>query len=122
MAAPWPSTLPDYVMVEGYQHQPPNNTVRTETVSGRIKTRRRSSKKSRPVTFHFEFTEAELTNFETFWTTTLKDGSLPFQDLLDPVGQANRVWLPAEDYSASALGPAQFKVTLKVIRLPDTPA
>jgi len=77
--ATWPVTLPDYVLQDGYLEQPPENTIRTKMDVGPPKARRRATSAPRPIKCRQHMTAAQVVTFDTFYVTTLKSGSLPFE-------------------------------------------
>jgi len=124
MAAPWPATLPDYFLVDNFQRLGPSNTVRAETLSGRFKVRRISTKQHRVIEGSMALSQSQVADFETFYRTTLKDGSLPFQGLNNPLTNADTVWMFLEDPTQSPYQNASnvFTLSLKLLALPDAPA
>jgi len=74
----WPATLYGYILKEGFQEIPPDNTIRTEMDVGPAKLRRRSTSAVRKFTVQMFFTTALVATFETFYNTTSESGSLAF--------------------------------------------
>lgn len=74
----WPGTLPQKPSSRGYREVPPSNTMRTQMDQGPAKIRRRTTANVRPLDCTFELTLAEVAILETFYTTTLKSGSLAY--------------------------------------------
>jgi hypothetical protein len=124
VAAVWPGTLPTYFSVEAFERQGPDNVVRNTTLSGRVKTRRHSTKTHRTVRGTMMLTQAQVATFETFYLTTLKDGSLPFQGLTNPLTAADTVWLFLADPTQLPFQQSgtHFTLTLELLALPDAPA
>lgn len=74
----WPTTLPDYVLENGYQEQFPKNTVETDMESGPIKIRRRFTKVFRKFQVAMVMTASQASTFEIFYYTTCGSGSVSF--------------------------------------------
>lgn len=123
MAAAWPSTLPPALLIKGYQRDGSGNTVWTETLSGRVNAQVVSTKTHRKVTGEMVMTTAQIATFETFYRTTLVQGSLPFQNINDPLTGANTVWRFVGEYTQSVYGQARGKwlVSMMLLSLPDAP-
>jgi len=79
----WPAGLPQKPQVSGFVETPPETTIRTQMDAGVAKVRRRFTAGARNITAIYEMTTAQIATFETFYTTTIKGGSLAF-DLPDP--------------------------------------
>lgn len=78
MAESWPETLPGDVLVAGYSESLPNAVLRTEMDAGPAKVRRRSTAAARPLRATMALTRTQAAALDTFFTTTLSMGSLPF--------------------------------------------
>lgn len=88
MANPtWPTTLPQYVLEGGYSERVQNQITETEMETGPAKIRRRFTKSLRRFEMQMMMTQAQAVAFETFWQTTCKGGSIPF-DWKSPRSQA----------------------------------
>ena len=74
----WPSTLPQYVLVDGYNKTLLSNTVVSQNSVGPTKVRRRNTKKIYNYTVNMPMTKTELNTFETFFTNTIGYGALSF--------------------------------------------
>jgi len=74
----WPSTLPQSPQAEGFSQLKDDNVIRSQQATGPAKTRRRTTAATQPFSFQLTLTDAQLSTFLTFHTTTLKDGSLSF--------------------------------------------
>lgn len=77
--ATWPSTLPAFVQEGGFQERFQDQTVESQMDTGPAKIRRRFTKPIRFVGINLLMTASQASDFETFWQTTLKGGSLPFE-------------------------------------------
>lgn len=79
MAYPnWPSTLPEYVLEQGFSEQMPDQLLQTSMEAGRSKTRRRYSTNNPAFTVSIAMTLAQRAIFEDFIDDDLVGGSLPF--------------------------------------------
>lgn len=99
--ATWPNTLPAYVLESGFQERLQDQVVESQMDSGPAKIRRRFTKAIRFFACQMLMTPEQTTTFETFWQTTLKGGSLPF-DWVHPRTRAAttfRFRSPAPTYS-----------------------
>lgn len=76
--ATWPGTLPASFQADGYEEGGKENMLRSNMDAGPAKMRRRFTAAVRPVQGIIVVDETQLATFKTFYGTTLKDGSLPF--------------------------------------------
>lgn len=90
--AVWPSDLPQYVLQQGFSEQLGNAKIETQMEAGRPKTRRRYTAAPRQLSCVLACTAAQRASLITFYDTTLKSGSLPF-DWVDPVTQTTKSFL-----------------------------
>lgn len=74
----WPSTLPQYVLEEGYSRNLRSNVIRTENSLGEAKVRRRNSKLIYDLTVSMPMSTAQFSTFESFFQNTIALGSLSF--------------------------------------------
>lgn len=81
--ATWPGSLPDEFLVSGFLETLPNNVLRSKMDVGPAKLRRISTAADRPITGQIYMSAAQVATHDTFYVTTLKSGSLPF-DWTDP--------------------------------------
>jgi hypothetical protein len=79
MPAIYPSTLPQFVLEQGYSEKFQNQTIESSMDSGPMKSRRRFTKAIREFSITLQLTAAQKATFEDFWLTTLRGGSLPFE-------------------------------------------
>ena len=77
MSEPWPTTLPQQMLIGLTRKQAPN-TLQFAVSSGPAKRRRRSTMVTKTCTTDLELTGAELAILEEFFNDTLQGGSLPF--------------------------------------------
>lgn len=118
----WPSSLPDYVLVQGYEEGAPNTLVRTQMDKGPDKVRRRSTAGTRTFAVQMELDSTQTATLETFIDQDLDGGALRF-DWVHPRTQASvqfRV-VPLRDdslVSYSALGNDYYRVQMQLEILP----
>src|SRR5262245_51568531 len=74
----WPTSLPQCPILNAFEEQPQLNAVSFQPDVGPLKLRRRASAKAWACTAEFRMNDAELADFNTFYETTLEDGTLPF--------------------------------------------
>lgn len=119
MAAPsWPSTLPQRPQSDGYERRPKSSVIAFETEVGPGKRRRRSSVRMMLVSATFRIDGSQLSTFETFFRSTLADGTLVFQ-WADPVDGGSYLWQfdKSEPYRVSNKGADIYDVSCRLERL-----
>jgi hypothetical protein len=77
----WPSTLPQWPLLEGYGESLAQLGVETPSDIGPLMSRRRGMSGLRPQYHNFYLNDAQLVIFETFYYVTLSGGNLPFRRL-----------------------------------------
>jgi hypothetical protein len=83
--AAWPGTLPQRPKIQGYNESLPDVLLRSEVSSGEAKSRPRATSNVRTLKVQWLFESlAQRTTFITFFTVTIKGGSLAFQ-MEDPL-------------------------------------
>lgn len=88
MANPvWPASLPQDVLVEGYDEAMPDLALRTEMDAGPAKVRRRFTAGVRTFKVGSAMTRAQVATLDTFFVTTVQGGALSF-DWTHPRTQA----------------------------------
>jgi hypothetical protein len=98
----WPSTLPQFVLRDGYQSGTGDGRLRSQTESNIAKLRRRFSAVPRPLSVKVHMTAAQFATLKTFVEDTLEGGVLPFQfpsseggdPLICQFGQNMPNWVP----------------------------
>lgn len=90
-AASWPSTLPQYVLVEGFEEAFGKPRIETATDAGKPKSRQRFTAEYRKFSMSVQMTEAQATIFETFYFDTLAAGTQPF-DWVHPRTRASKTF------------------------------
>ncbi|MFA7287328.1 MAG: hypothetical protein WC055_00465 [Melioribacteraceae bacterium] len=76
--ATWPATLPQLPLEAGYSESTIDTSIRTSMDVGPAKVRRRISAGTRDHQMQFIMTSAQLSDFKTFYETTLLSGSLSY--------------------------------------------
>jgi hypothetical protein len=101
MTAVYPTTLPQFVLEQGYAEKFQSQTVESGMDTGPMKSRRRFSRAIREFSITLELTPQQRETFETFWLTTLRGGALPFEWVhpLTRVATTFRFKNPAPAYS-----------------------
>ena len=72
----WPSTLPDNLLRQGYEEQPPDLTVRTEMEEGPDKVRRWGTGNVRPIAGQLLLDSTQAETLDDFYLNTTKSGAL----------------------------------------------
>jgi len=117
--AVWPGSLPSVVNWQGYARRLHDTRVRTTMDAGPPKLRSRftsgMTEHDVPVVY---FTKAQWSTLETFYKTTLQQGSLPF-DWTDPLtGGSVSFRFVKPPVFGGMLGPDTIAVTLNLEVLP----
>lgn len=81
MTASWPPTIPQLPDREGWRETFPKNVIRSQNDQGVAKQRRRGTGGVRPYQVNMTMSGQEVIDFDTFWTTDLGEGALPFTHL-----------------------------------------
>lgn len=76
--AVWPGTLPVIPLVAGYKESPPDVLIRTQMDAGPARVRPRYTAGVRPIIGEIVCTPTQVATLDTFYVTTLLQGSLPF--------------------------------------------
>ena len=114
----WPTSLPQYVLEEGFSERIQDQNIETPMDVGLAKVRRRFTKTLRTLSCTLQLTAAQRTDFETFWGVTCAGGSLPFT-WKNPITQATvsmRFRSPAPAYTSLGGGAAsRVSFTVEII-------
>lgn len=86
----WPATLPQNLLVDGFQNSPPDLILRSSMEVGPAKQRRRATAGVRPVQGKIIVNETQLAEFIEFFDDDLLSGSLRFS-WVDPLDGATAV-------------------------------
>jgi len=117
-AALWPSTLPQCPSMP-LSETPQPNVVSFKPEVGPPKKRRRSTAKGVLTECTFRMNNSQVLTFDTFYSTTLADGSLPFQ-WAHPRTKVNYNWMfsPGDEPQTQRFGPNASTVQVRLVRLP----
>lgn len=115
----WPATIPQCPILNGLAEQRQRNVASFPPDVGPPKLRRRSTAAAVQTTVVFKMSNAELVDFNTFYETTLADGTLPFT-WDHPRTKVNYSWMFSADEAPQIerLAPNASQVMCKLLRLP----
>jgi hypothetical protein len=122
MAANWPGTLPQGLLIKSLRRSFPKNRIRNETLSGRFKSQMIGTQDSERVDGSMMMTTAQLATFKAFYRTTLVEGGEPFDGLTHPRTGVNTTWEFLEDPTDENVGPGLYNVSMILLALPDAPS
>ncbi len=74
----YPTSLPQTSLQSAFKAAYPNNVLATTFENGNIKTRPRHTIARKQYSMGFFLSSAQITTFNTFWQTTLKQGASAF--------------------------------------------
>ena len=119
MATPWPTTLPQCPVLNGFSEQKQPNVASFLPDVGPPKLRRRSTAAGWATDVAFRMTNAQVLTFNTFYETTLFDGTLPF-DWAHPITKVNYSWMfqPNDVPKRERMTPNTSRISFSLIRLP----
>lgn len=80
----WPVSLPDYVILDGFEATLPSTVIETQMDTGPAKRRRRFTAAVTPYSATLRITAAQLTTFIAFFQTDTAGGALSFDGLAHP--------------------------------------
>ncbi len=83
----WPATLPQDVLIDGYDETPPNTTLRSQMDQGPDKVRRHFTAGERVFSATVALTRDQVETLDSFYLTDLQGGALRF-DWTHPRAQA----------------------------------
>ena len=78
MVAVWPAGLPQSPLLDGFREAKADGRRFSSTDTGPGKVFRKTSTKADGLNLSFLMTAAQRVTFETFYSTTLNEGALPF--------------------------------------------
>ena len=113
----WPTSLPQEVLVQGFQEQPQPQTLRSSMDAGPAKLRRRFSAKIVNYKFQLLLDATQKATLDVFHDATLAGGSLPF-DWVDHIGGGARSYRFTKPPSYAASSPTAFAAQLELESLP----
>ena len=113
----WPSSLPQQLLTDGFEEQPPDLTVRTEPDEGPDKLRRWGTGNIRPVQGQQLMNGTQVQDLDDFYLTTTKAGTLRF-NWDDPRGGSSVEMRFTERPTYAALGGDLYRVQLRLEIMP----
>ena len=114
--ATWPTDLPRYLLVAGFDRRFRKNKIRTQMEYGPVKQRRRGTSTPAPIKGAIQLTAAQVATLEAFHETTLVDGTLPF-DWVEPIRQTAVTYRFVGEPAVTG-GPVIFRATLDLEIMP----
>lgn len=117
--AAWPATLPQCPILNGFSEQRQRNLAFFDPDVGPPKIRRRSTAVGVLTNLAFRMTTTQLAAFNTFFETTISDGSLPFT-WAHPITKVSYTWMfdPQDAPKIDRMTAATHRLTFNLIRLP----
>ena len=118
MTAAWPGTIPATPIL-GFTEQRQRNVTTFQPDVGSPKMSRRSTAVTYNCVATFKMTDAELASFNTFYETTLQDGTLPFT-WAHPRTSVSYTWVfhPEDSPNIEVTNYDHNTVNVKLVRLP----
>lgn len=113
----WPLTLPSQPLLGGWSAAEQNNKAVVQPEIGPPIVRRRGTAAGSERSVTFVFTTAQLDDFETFYRSELRDGSLAFE-CRDPRTRHNAAFRFVGAYEYTEAGFGVFRLTARLLRLP----
>lgn len=108
----WPTTLPEFVLREGFREGFKDLVIRSKMDTGASKRRRRFSDGPEEHKFPLFLTSAELDIFKEFYETELASGALSFQKI-HPRTEVLETWaFTGPIPPVTAIGPDVYSVIL----------
>lgn len=111
----WPSSLPQYLLVDGYQEIWEDDIARTQMDEGPAKVRRRFTANVRPVKGKIIVSGIQLNALKTFYLSDCAAGAIKFC-WTDPIGPGGNWILGGAGTSDNALPPGE--VTMRFVKQP----
>lgn len=113
MPTSWPTTLPQYVLQDGYRETPHDQIIRSQPDAGGAKARRRFTAKFIKQNWTLQVTAAQLQIFEDFYFDTLKGGALTF-NAPHPRTRTVRTFKITGVYDTSAVSGDTYRIAFPV--------
>jgi len=115
----WPSNIPQYFNVAGFNEEPIDNAIRTTMETGDVKIRRRFTGQHYVISGAIDMTAAEFETFRAWWRDNLRDGVLSF-DWVHPTSQQSATFWCLSSYRAPVFGTDNRRVALQFrVKLAD---
>lgn len=116
--AAWPVSVTQNCVRGSYREAPDENVARFQPEVGPSKMRRRMSISSKQIQFESVLSLAECATLDTFWRTTLKDGTLPFTRK-NPRNGATETYIFAGPYQRIDLAGGYDRVAFSLHQIPS---
>lgn len=119
MTAAWPSTIPQCPILNAFKEQRQRNVAAFSPDVGPPKMKRRSTAVGVLTDLSFRMSNAQVLAFNTFYETTLADGTLPFT-WPHPITKVSYTWMfdPGDAPTFERYAPTHQRVSFNLIRLP----
>ena len=114
----WPASLPQDVLVEGYEETFPELALRTEMDAGPAKVRRRFTAGVRTLNVMSAMTRTQVATLDTFFATTTQGGALQFDWVHPRTGSAAALRFTRPPMTAPEPGGQRWRVELELEVLP----
>jgi len=115
--ATWPTSLPDYPLIDGYAEKPQDQTIRTQMEAGPDKVRRRFTAGVREFSVKWTLTTAQVSTLDTFFHSTLDGGALQF-DMTHPRTGASTSFRFVGPYELASADKGLYDITATIEVLP----
>lgn len=112
--ATWPPGLPTALEINGLSEVPIDQWIENNVSMGSPKRRLRFTGEMATLSGKMTFNPTQIATFLTFFRTTLKAGSLPFQWTRPSTGETVQMLFLSSSPAPSALGPSVWKYDFKV--------
>lgn len=90
--AAWPGGLPQFILRDGFERKPSNQSIRSRMDTGPAKRRRRFTTKTRKINAQVPLADStEIGIFETFFEDDLAGGTLSFT-MTEPIFQVTKTF------------------------------
>lgn len=117
MAAVWPTSLPANFITSGFEMAQQNAVIRTQMDTGAPKRRRRFTAAIKMIKGSMVLTTTQYSTLDAFYTSTLKNGSLPF-DFAHPISGSSISCYFTEPPKYTANGPWLVNASISLEVLP----
>lgn len=114
-AATWPSSLPQDLLIQGFDMQMPEGSIRQDMDAGPAYQRNRFTAAPEPFRGELILTKSQYSTFRDFWKNTISYGALKF-DWKHPItGNSAEVQFDiSSPPTVSAEGNDKFRVTMTI--------
>jgi hypothetical protein len=116
--ATWPETLPQEMMIEGYDRSPGNNILRSSMDAGPDKSRRRFTAVPKEVNGKVFLNATQLDTFIAWYEDDLLDGNLRFDWVDHKDGTTEVEYKFLAPYTAQPMGEGYWTINMQLEILP----